>query len=386
LLWGDSLDNTIRTLATGYIENISYKLESIVDTLFENPETSFNEEKSSQIIIDILSSEGFSIEKDVAKIKHSFVARYGSSSPRIAYICEYDSIEGIGHGCGHNITSAINVGAAIGLKRAIDSIGGSVVVIGCPAEEKLFSKIIMYKNGVFNGIDAIICGHARDKTFESGSSLGMAILHFTFKGKEAHTSLNFRDGINALSPNITLFNLIEAIKSRYAPVAFINGIITHGGKAINLIPGESRCMLMIKGVEKRLIDQICDEIIEAAKFAAKLHKCDLDHAFAEEEYMPLKTHRGLSRLVCHNLKERGILNIHGPAAISASLDIGNVSHKIPTVHPYIGISDEPVKYYSKEFAEATITPYAKENMLKAACALALTGIDIIEKPDILNEV
>lgn len=379
------MNNNIRSLVAGYVESINDRLEYIVDNLYKVPELSFNEESSSKTLCDILEVEGFKIQRDVAKIKHSFTARYGTSSPTIAYVCEYDSIENVGHGCGHNVMSAINVGAAIGLKRAIDEIGGSVVVVGCPAEEKHPTKIIMDKEGIFNGVDAIICGHARDKTFESGTSLGMQIVHFTFKGREAHTSLNFKDGINALSPCIMLFNLVESIRAQYGATSFINGIITHGGKAINIVPGESRCMFMVKALEKSTVNTILDRIIESAKFISKAYRCDVEYTYPSAEYMPLRTHSGISKLLCHNLKESGILNVHGPAAISASLDIGTLSQKIPTVHPYIGISEDPVKYYSKDFADCTIKSFAKENMLKAACALALTGVDIILNKDILTK-
>jgi amidohydrolase len=379
------VSNNIRTLVAGYVESINDKLEHIVDNLYKVSELSFGEENSSKTLCDILETEGFEVQKDVAKIKHSFKARYGSSAPVVAYICEYDAIENVGHGCGHNVMSAINTGAAIGLKRAIDEIGGSVLVIGCPAEEKHPTKIIMDKEGIFNGVDAIICGHARDKTFESGTSLGMQIVHFTFKGREAHTSLNFKDGINALSPCIMLFNLVESIRAQYGGTSFINGIISHGGKAINIVPGESRCMFMVKALEKNTVNTILDRIIESAKFISKAYRCDVEYTYPSAEYMPLRTHHGLSKLVCHNLKERGILNIHGPAAISASLDIGALSQKIPTVHPYIGIAEEPVKYYSKDFSDCTIKPFAKESMLKAACALALTGVDIISNKEMLHK-
>jgi amidohydrolase len=377
--------NNTRYLVAGYVENTRDKLEGIVDTLYENPETSFNEKISSALLMDILRDEGFEIQENIAKIKNSFSASYGFRHPRIAYICEYDAIEGVGHGCGHNITSGINIGAAIGLKRAIDEIGGGVVVIGCPAEENHYTKITMMNNGIFDDMDAIICGHARDKTSESGTSLGMTVIHIAFKGYEAHSSINFKDGKNALYPCVMLFNLVETLKSRYTINTFINGIITHGGRAINIIPGESRCMFMVKSTNKEIIDNVCEEIINCAKFSAKIYSCDMEYTYPEPEYMPLKTHSDISRILCHNLKERGIDDIHGPLTVAASLDIGNISHRVPTVHPYIGICENPVQYYTKDFSDCTIKHYAKTRMLEAATALALTGVDIIQNPDILKK-
>lgn len=377
--------NNTRYIVAGYVESLKEPIENVIDYLYKNPEASFNEAKSSELICSILAGEGFEITKDAAGIKNSFTASYGSSSPRIAYICEYNAVEGLGHANGHNITSAINMGAAMGLKRAIGEIGGSVLVIGCPSEESYHTKITMLNNGVFDEIDAVICGHAMDRTCESGSSLGMLVLELKFKGREAHTSIDFHNGIDALKPCINLFNLVETIKSRYNTGVFINGIINNGGKNINIIPGESACTFMIKSPEKEIMHRACQEIVSCAEFSGALHKCSLDYIYPEVEYLPLKTHEKLSKIACHNLKERGILEIHGPVTASFSLDIGNVSQKIPVIHPYIGICETPIPYYSREFSDATITKYARENTLKAAQALALTGVDIIQEPDILKK-
>lgn len=377
--------NNTRFIVAGYVENQKGNIEHVIDYLYKNPENSFNEVKSSDLISSILSEEGFKVTKDIAGIRNSFTAIYGSSSPRVAYICEYDAVEGLGHASGHNISSGINMGAAIGLKRAIDEIGGSVLVIGCPSEESYHTKIKMLNNGVFEDIDAVICGHVMDKTCESGSSLGMHILNLKFIGKEAHTSIDLHKGINALNPCITLFNLVEAIKSKYNTCIFINGIINNGGRSINTIPGEVDCTFMIKSPDVVIIHNACKEIINCAEFAGSLYKCKLEYTDPEVEYLPLKTHENLSKVACHNLKERGILEIHGPVTVSASLDIGNVSQRIPVIHPYIGICETPVPYYSKEFSDATITRYARDNALKAAAALALTGVDIIQDPGILKK-
>lgn len=375
--------NNSRFIIRGHIESKKDILENIVTYLYNNPETSFNEEAASSFLCKILDEKGFEVKSNLYGIKNSFIGIYGKGSPRIGYICEYDAIEGIGHGSGHNISSAINIGAALGLRDLVDEIGGSVAVIGCPAEEEYPMKIKMYACGVFQNIDAIICGHAREKTSESGSSLGMTVLDIKFKGVEAHSSINFKMGINALYPCVMLFNLVETIKSRYLN-SFINGIIKEGGKEINIIPGEARCMFMIKSQDKKTIDSICEEIINCVKFSSKLYSCDFEYSYPEAEYMPLKTHEKLSTIICHNLKENGIVDIHGPIVVPESLDIGNISHNIPTVHPYIGICLENVQYFSKEFSDNTITVYAKDRMLKAACALGITGIDIIQKPETLQ--
>jgi metal-dependent amidase/aminoacylase/carboxypeptidase family protein len=172
ILRGDSMNNT-RYIVAGYVENAKDRIEHIIDYLYKNPEVSFNEYKASELLCSILSEEGFQITKDAAGVKNSFTAVYGTSKPRIAYICEYDAADGIGHGNGHNITAAINTGAAIGLKRIVDEIGGSVMVIGCPAEEKHHTKVLMLNNGIFEGIDTdnIFYDYYKDKIKQIQSSI-----------------------------------------------------------------------------------------------------------------------------------------------------------------------------------------------------------------------
>jgi metal-dependent amidase/aminoacylase/carboxypeptidase family protein len=98
------------------------------------------------------------------------------------------------------------------------------------------------------------------------------------------------------------------------------------------------------------------------------------------------TNHTLSRIFCHNLKECGIIEIQGPRNSFGSIDMGNVSHVTPSIHPYIKISETGVSSHTKEFAECTQTGLAVENMIKAASAMALTGYDIIANKDLFMEV
>lgn len=378
------MENSIRYSIKRIIECKKEKLEHLVDYMYKIVNDAGKEEKAFSLLVDLLKEEGFEIEKNIANIKYSFKAKYGNGKPCVAYICEFDCLHNLGHVFGHNISCAINIGSAIALKEVLDKTGGSVVVIGCPDETNNPNKIEMMKMGFFDGIDAVICSHAMDKTCESGTSLSMALLDIEFKGKSSHTSINFFEGINALSPIVTFLSLIEKIKNKYTNPLFINAVIKNSSSDINFIPDYTLLSLMVKAADTNVLENILKTIEECAYFSSKLHGCNVSIKYTCDKYMPLKTHEKLSLICCHNLKECGIVEIHGPLNIMASLDLGNVSHKIPTIQPYIGISNAPIKYYTKEFSDATITPYAKEQMLKAACALAITGCDIIQKRDILN--
>lgn len=103
-----------------------------------------------------------------------------------------------------------------------------------------------------------------------------------------------------------------------------------------------------------------------------------------DEIIPNTT---LSRIFSHNLKEVGIIDIGDAKNSLAGISIGTVSHVVPCIHPYISITDDKsIKYSSLEFAKATVSNYAKDTILKAASALAMTGLDLLEKESLLQEV
>ncbi|MBZ4664178.1 MAG: family metallopeptidase [Caloramator sp.] len=372
----------IRELVTGYVENLKERISSIVKELYKSNDSSNSENIASNELIKLLKDEGFNVT-EIPDIKNAFIAKYGNSAPNIAYICEYDAVDGQGYINGHNIQCSMNVLGAIGLKRAISEIGGSCTVFGCPSEEKEPTKIKMLQNNLFSDVDVALCAHPYTKTLESGSSLSMLISSLQFKGYGCSTLVNFDKGINPITPAAITISSIETIKSKYKEHIYINYTLTDCLDDICSIAEKSCVKVLIKSDQDRLIDFIQDDILDIARLYSKIYKCDFENNTIVR-YVPFKTHQELSKVFCHNLKEKGIVDIHGPMIMSQSLDMANISYKIPCIHPYIGITENNVEYYTKEFADATIKDFALEQTIKAASALALTGIDIIENTKIIS--
>lgn len=105
-----------------------------------NPELGFQEGKASSWLANYLKSNGFRVEKCIAGLSTAFRATYGQGSPKIALLAEYDALPEIGHGCGHNIIAASAVGAGIATRLAVDSLGGSVVVLGTREKKLLVAR------------------------------------------------------------------------------------------------------------------------------------------------------------------------------------------------------------------------------------------------------
>jgi aminobenzoyl-glutamate utilization protein B len=134
--------------------------------------------KSCGLLKSALAAHGFRVEEGLAGMPTAFVAAYGEGSPVIAVNCEYDALPGLsqdacavrkspkrdgapGHGCGHNLLGTAAVKAAIALKHAMEKhgLGGTIKVLGAPAEELCLGKPFLGKAGLLRGIDAFLDWH-----------------------------------------------------------------------------------------------------------------------------------------------------------------------------------------------------------------------------------
>ena len=111
------------------------RLTDLSVQIHEAPELKFKEERAAGWLTEYLERLGYAVERGAYGLPTAFAARLGSGSPRVAILCEYDALPGIGHACGHNIIAAAGVGAAAALAGAVIETGGTVVILGTPAEE-----------------------------------------------------------------------------------------------------------------------------------------------------------------------------------------------------------------------------------------------------------
>lgn len=373
------LANVIRPATVGYVETLRDRLTYIVDFMYDNFDN-LSEVKSCELLCDLFSSEGFEITKNPAGINNSFRASYGTGPVTVAYICEYDIKPTAANSCSHNYTAAMNAGAAIGLKRAINEIGGRVIAFGCPGH----SKIEMLTHGEFDDITAVICGHASTKTYESGTSLGSSNLDLSFKVKKNSCCITINP-ISSQYPGMLLFNLIESYKAINSGKVNVCTSISSKYNTDTGLEEETDLKLIIKANERHLLDKAKTDLTDCAKFCAKFYDCSIKITKSDNNYLPLITHEELSKLACHNLKECGIINIYEPVTLNHGIDLGNVSHKLPTINPGIAICKKDSAMTTQDFNKSAKSQHSKENLIKAASAFALTGVDIIQNPEILNK-
>ena len=359
---------------------IKERLAEISDYIYRNPELGNEEYKAVEVLTTFLREHGFEIECPYAGMNTAFKATFdsGKEGMTVGYLCEYDALPEIGHGCGHNMIGAMSAGAGVVLSKGLSEIGGKIIVYGTPAEETNGGKVILTEAG-FDELDAAMIVHPDGETRASGSSSALYPIRFIYKGKTAHAASCPEKGINALNSVIQLFNGIDALRQHVTPDVRMHGIITKGGVAANIVPDEAVADFYFRASTKERVTEVVEKVKKIAEGAALMTGATLEMERYELPYDDLKTNETLSEIFNSNLRELGITDIKEAKTTGGSSDIGNVSHVAPTIHPYIGVTDCPMVGHSVQMADSTITSKAHDRLLIAALAMAYTGYDVITK-------
>ena len=359
-------------------QKLHAKMCEINDYIYANPELGNEEFKSSSKLIAFLEEHNFTVEKGLLGIETSFRAIYDSKKPgaTIGYLCEYDALPEIGHGCGHNMIGVMSSAAGIALSKVIDEIGGKIIVYGTPAEETNGAKVVFAEEGIFDELDVAMLVHPSDVNMKSGTTQALYPLEFRYKGKTAHAASCPQNGVNALNSVIQLFNGIDALRQHVTPDVRMHGIIVKGGVAANIVPDEAVAQFYFRAATKETLDDILEKVKRIAEGAALMTGATLEMERYEFPNDNLVTNENLSEAFNENLRALGITEIKPPKS-SGSSDIGNVSHKVPTIHPYIQVSSCKAPGHTVELVEATVSDLGHERLLTGAMALAYTGYDVL---------
>jgi amidohydrolase len=373
------MKNTIINVISGKMAELS----ELSRYLYDNPELGDEEFKATELLAGYFSKNGFTVEEAIYGLKTTFRAVYDSGKPgaHIALFCEYDALPQIGHGCGHNLISAMSAGAALGLKSVLDTTGGKVTVFGTQAEETSGVKGILAEKGAYDDVTVAMMAHPSAVSEESGASLALNAIKFEYFGKAAHAAAVPEKGINALDGVLLLFNGINALRQHVTSDARIHGIISHGGTAPNIVPDYAEAKFYVRAKEKENLENIVAKVKECAEGAARMTGASVKISKFENSYDNLKTNKTLSAIFSANLRELGETDIRPASDGIGSIDIGNVSHVVPVIHPWIGVGDSTLIIHSREFADHTISEEGRATIFKGACALAMTGYDVISSKE-----
>lgn len=371
------------------IDQLASEFIEISSFIGQNPELGNEEWKASARLKEALDKYGFQVQSPVLDLPTAFLATYKARKPgpTIAFLCEYDALPELGHACGHHLIAVMGLAAAVGLQSVIEQTGGTIRVYGTPAEETKGAKVTMAAAGLFDDVDAALMAHPYYAYEKSGMSLAMDALQFEFHGKAAHAAASPHEGVNALDAVLLLFQSIGLLRQQLRSHARIHGIITEGGKAPNIIPDYAVAQFYVRSADRPYTDEIVRKVLSCAEGAALQTGCTMTWSNYEYSYDELITNEALSEAFTSNLIAMGIREEdiqygkdHG------SLDLGNVSRKCPSIHPYVKVIDEPHLLHTKEFRDLAMQPRAFEGMLLGAKVLAWTAYDVASSPALLQAI
>ena len=370
------------------VESLADDLFAVSDFLLANPEIAYQEFKARDYLSRMLEQKGFEVEKGVGNVETSFLARPADckpSRPTVAILAEYDALPKIGHGCGHNLIAAASLGAIMALGRVMGDTAGALVLVGTPAEEGGGGKVRLAEAGVFEEMDAAMMFHPGSTNIPGKGMLGRIKFKIEFFGRSAHASGTPDKGINALDALILAYSSINAYRQHLRPDGRIHGIITHGGDAPNIIPDYAAGLFYVRAGSRTYRDELFERVKKCCKGAALAtgaeFKIEVHHPIIDS----MKRNPALEAAAMSNMKELGIAIDNDNGRLGSS-DMGNLSHYLPAIHPYLAIVGPEIASHTVEFRDATVSTRGRKTLLNAAKMLAMTAWDFLTSPELREKV
>jgi len=369
------------------IENNTNDYMEIVNTLYENPELGYEEYESMALLVDYLDGAGFETETGYV-VSTGFLGTYdsGKPGPTIAFMCEYDALPGIGHGCGHNLIAAIGVAAGEALKEVIDDYGGKVLVVGTPAEETQGGKVTMAAAGVFDDVDVALMVHPGNKNGVGSRSSALMPLKFEFYGKSAHAS-HPENGISALDAATMGYTQLNLLRQMVKPHTFIQGIIKDGGEAANVIPDYASLEYYFRAPTMGYAKEVSERASEMVKGISQANGTTVEISEYEAPYVDTVINYTLADVLKEKYEAVGVEDVQNVDEVAAgSTDVGAVSYKCPTIQGNIKIVPDDIGLHTTEMANATISKAGEAGLINAAQGIALTALEVLENPRLLEKI
>ncbi len=440
-------DASLRAGLIGQIDDMKKPAQVMNDTVFSFAELGFQEFETSKYLTAILENEGFRIERGVAGIPTAFVATWGSGKPVIALGTDIDDIpqasqkpgvayrdpliEGApGHGEGHNSGMAVNITAALAVKRVMEreKLQGTIKIWPGVAEEQLGTKAFYVRAGVFKDVDVVLFAHvANEFSVSAGparNSTGLVSVEYRFDGETAHAAVAPWRGKSALDA-VELMNIGWNYRREHIRIGSrVHYVVTNGGDQPNVVPRNASAWYFFREADyQHIMDlwKMGDEIAQGAALmtGTKMTSRLLGAAYPGHFNVPVAEamQRNISRVGMPQWapedqafakafqKELGVriqgleenvtpwrapkyeedeeMRNTGPVG-GGSDDIGDVSWTVPTItlrYPS-NIPGGPGHNWANAISMAT--PVAHKGVIAGAKAQALTILDLLTRPELVE--
>jgi len=431
----NGITNENKKRVVDYIESNSSDLTGLSDEIWQYAEIAFKESQSAEALAGYAESQGFTVTRGVGEIPTAFVAEYGSGTPIIGIMGEFDALPGLsqetvpykesliegapGHGCGHNLFGVASLAAASSIKNLIESgeLEGTVRFYGTPAEEKFFGKLWMIRAGVFDDVDVMMDWHPSDNT-EANVQSSLALVDFLveFNGQSAHASADPWNGRSAGDALELYTHGINMYREHVKPTVRIHYHIQDAGKVVNVVPDYSKIWVRVRDTKRDGMQKVYDRVVEMAEGAAI--QADVDHkvslisgihevlvnrtggaalqsnleTLGTIEYTPEEEAFAKEIQKATNSDVVGIDMTINPLKETAehpmggSTDVGDVSFITPTIRLGVTTAPKGTPWHSWAVVATGGMSIGHKGMLYASKALAMTMVDLFENSELRDKV
>ena len=398
--------------------------------IWDLAEVGYQEVESSALLQAHLADAGFDIEPGVAGMPTAFVASWGSGSPVIGILAEFDALPGItqdrsperaprpgmgaGHACGHHLFGAGSVAAALAVKDWLAVVGDARhgPPLRHPAEEGGAGKVYMVRGGLFGDVDAVLHWHPGSRNSASPStSLANKSAKFRFHGISAHAAGAPEQGRSALDGVEAMNHMVNMMREHVPQETRIHYVITAGGHAPNVIPDFAEVYYYVRNPEVDLARSIFERVVKAAEGAAMGTETRMEYevihglyAMLSNEVLQRRAQANLERVggVVYDEAERAFAEMIQGTLVNAiplesaaevqtymprkgggSTDVADVSWVVPTVGISTATWVPGTPAHSWQAIAAGGMSIGEKGMIVAAKTLALTAVDLFMDAELL---
>ena len=308
--------------------------------------------------------------------------------PTVAVLAEYDALPNIGHACGHNIIATTALGAALALNTVASQLPGRVKLLGTPAEERGGGKELMARAGAFKGIDAALMIHPAGVNLATMPSICIAEVEVIYHGKASHASAMPHKGVNALDGLLLAYQAISNLRQHIRSTERIHGIVEEGGSAPNIVPDRTVGQFYVRAANEKDLAALKPRVQACFEAGATGSGCTVEVNWAGVDYLDLNTNWPLADRFRHHAEQLGRSFVEHEQALkfgAGSTDMGNVSYRLPSIHPMLAVAPPNVVIHHPEFAQWARSEQGDAAVIDGAKALAQTAADYLLSPELRRQ-
>ena len=374
----------LRALKQEVCDSVEAARESLLRVSREihaHPELAFEEHRAAALLIAALREAGLRVEPGAYGLETAFVSEFGSErGPCVALLAEYDALPGIGHACGHNLIATSALGATLALAPLAKSLPGRVRMLGTPAEERGGGKELMARQGAFHGVDAALMMHPSGVNLVSMPCIAMSEVEVIYHGQSAHAAAMPERGVNALDALVLAYQGIAALRQHIRATERIHGIITDGGQAPNIVPERAAGRFYVRAANAEDLAPLKLRVEGCFRAGAAATGAEVEIRWDTADYLDIHYNEPLATAFRSNAELLGRVFFPFeklPASIQGSTDMGNVSHRVPSIHPMLAAAPLHCTIHNPEFAKWAASELGDAAAIDGAKALAMTALDFL---------